>query len=194
MSRRRRSRTSLPSLPPGLSTGNGAASTAPPEPEVRPEIVVRYAQSDQDVVAIHQFLLVVAGPTLPGPVDARKSAEEVWRIVHSNGPNLSVALMAIRNDLLIGTFGLICVPHWWSDLKFLVNRWAFCLPGSRAWKPLLREAKAIAVGSEMELHLIGENRGKVLILNKSRLRQEVCHLFRQPTGKDRQLDANGDAA
>lgn len=127
---------------------------------------MRYAQSDQDIVAIHQFLLVVAGPTLPGPVDAQKSAIEVWRVTTND-----VALMAICDDKLVGTLGLICPTHWWSDLKFLANRFFFCLPGSQAWKPLLKEARAIAVASDMELHVYSEQRGKITIFNKNINRQ-----------------------
>lgn len=78
--------------------------------------------------------------------------------------------MAVRDDDLIGTIGLICPEHWWGKSKFLANRWFFILPGSGAGRPLLREAKAIAVASDLELHIISEERGKILILNKSEYR------------------------
>jgi len=126
------------------------------------DILIRYAQSDDDVINTHRFLCVVAGPTLPGAIDPQKSAVEVWRVV-----NHDVALMAIRDDKLVGTLGLMCVTPWWGATQYLCNRWFFCLPGSRAWRPLLKEAKAIAVGSEMEFHLISEERGKITIFNRS---------------------------
>lgn len=129
-------------------------------------ITVRYASTDQDVIAIHGFLCIVAGPRLPGPIDPKKSATEVWRVVNND-----VALMAIRDDLLIGTLGLVNPTHWWSDVKFLANRFFFCLPGSQAWLPLLREAKKIAVASELELHIISEERGKIAILNRHKNRR-----------------------
>lgn len=136
------------------------------------DVDVRYAESDDDVIAIHRFLCVLAGPMLPGPIDPKKSIEEVWRVV-----NEEVAVMAIEDDRLIGTMGLIRPAFWWGDIHFLVNRWLFAIPGSKAWRPLLKEALAIASASELELHIISEERGKVLILNKSELRGS--HVFRQ---------------
>lgn len=131
-----------------------------------PELVIRYAQTDADVVAIHGFLCVVAGPTLPGPIDPKDSAIEVWRVV-----NHDVALMAMRGELLVGTLGIVRPPFWWnSKLHFLANRWFFALPGSGAGKLLLREGAAIAAASELELHIHDEAKGRLVILNKSKNR------------------------
>lgn len=130
-------------------------------------ISIRYAETDADVIAIHEFLCVVAGPTLPGPIDHKDSATEIWRVARE-----SVAIMAISEERLVGTIGLIRPTFWWNaKLPFLANRWAFALPGSRAWKPMLREATAIAVASGLELHVISEARGSVTIFNKSNNRQ-----------------------
>jgi hypothetical protein len=130
-----------------------------------PSITVRYARTDDDVIAIHRFLCVVASPHLPGPIDPKKSIYEVWRVC-----NHEVALMAMRGNLMVGTLGLAQMSHWWGNVNFLANRWVFAIPGSRAWRPLLREAKAIAVASEMELMILSENRSKVIIINRSKLR------------------------
>lgn len=130
------------------------------------DITVRYASTDQDVVAIHQFLVVVAGPRLPWPIDPKKSATEVWRVV-----NHDVSLMAIVDDRLIGTIGLVRPEFWWGNTFFLASRWYFCLPGSQAWLPLLREAKKIAVASDLELHIISEERGKIAIINRHKNRR-----------------------
>jgi hypothetical protein len=136
-------------------------------------VTVRYAASDDDIIAVHRFLCVVAGPTLPGPIDGPKSATEVWRCA-----NHDVVLMAMDGDLLVGTLGLVVVEPWWGSLKYLANRWAFAIPGSRAWRPMIKEAKAIAVASEMEFHLISEGRGKIVIMNRSKNRRAPpnCHL------------------
>jgi hypothetical protein len=138
-------------------------------------ISIRYAESDDDVVAIHRFLCVVAGPTLPGPIDHKDSAIEVWRVVKED-----VALMAMNADnLMVGTMGIVRVPFWWNTkVRFLANRWFFTIPGSRAAKPLLREAGAIAKGSDLELHIFDERRGRLVISNKSKLRQEVPDVLR----------------
>jgi len=130
------------------------------------DIEIRYAQTDNEVIAIHGFLCVVAGPTLPGPIDPKDSATEVWRVV-----NHDVALMAIKDDKVVGTIGLVRPQFWWnSKINFLANRWFFTLPGSGSAKPLLAEAKTIAKASDLELHIYDENRGRLLILNKSKKR------------------------
>jgi hypothetical protein len=132
------------------------------------EITIRYAESDADVIAIHAFLCIVAGPRLPAEIDPKDSATEVWRVAHQE-----VAIMAMREDKLIGTIGLVCPSFWWnSKVKFLVNRWAFAIPGAGAWKPLLREARQIGVSSNMEVHIISEERGSILILNKHANREQ----------------------
>lgn len=138
------------------------------------EIAIRYAQTDEDVVAIHGFLCIVAGPTLPGDIDPKDSALEVWRVV-----NHDVALMAMRGDRLVGTIGIIRPKYWWNTkLGFLANRWLFTLPHTRSAKPLLKEAKAIARASELELHIYDENRGRLVILNKSPKRV-LSHVLRK---------------
>lgn len=135
-------------------------------------ITIRYAASDQDVVAVHRFLCVVAGPTLPGPIDPMKSATEVWRAT-----NDEVVLMAVADENLVGTLGLIRVVPWWGSTEYLANRFFFTLPGTRCGKALLREAKAIAVASDLECHIISEDRGKVVILNRSKLRDGYSPLL-----------------
>lgn len=144
-------------------------------------ITVRYAESDEDVVLIHRFLCCVAGPLLPHPIDGPKSATEVWRVVTHD-----VALMAMRDDLLVGTMGIVNPDWWWGDAKFLSNRWLFAIPGSGAWRPLLKEARAIARASELELVIISEDRGKVVILNKSKNR----HVLRNPDHRLDDVDLN----
>lgn len=126
-------------------------------------MTIRYAETDADVVLIHRFLCIVAGPQLPAKIDPKKSIEEVWRVVSDD-----VALMAITDSAIIGTIGLVKAEHWWGDLGFLANRWFFAIPGSGAWRPLLREAKAIAKASELELHIISEDRGKIAIFNRTK--------------------------
>lgn len=125
--------------------------------------VVRYAESDADVIAIHRFLCVVAQPLLPGPIDHEDSAREVWRVV-----NEGVALMAMQGDLMVATMGIVNPKFWWNEkLSFLANRWLFAVPGSRAVRSLIKEATAIAKDAQLELHIFDETRGRLLILNKS---------------------------
>lgn len=136
-------------------------------------IEITYASTDQDVVLIHQFLCVVAGPTLPGPIDPRDSATEVWRVV-----NHDVALMAIRDERLIGTMGLVRPKHWWGNVHFLANRWFFAVPHSGAGKKLLAEAEAIAKASDLELHIFDETKERLVIRNKNKNRGGQSHVLR----------------
>lgn len=132
------------------------------------DIVIRYAQTDQDVIDIHRFLCVVAGPTLPGLIDGPASATEVWRVT-----TVEASIMAIRGDMLVGTIGLIKCPYWWSPaFHFMANRFFFTLPGSGAGRPLLSEAIAIAEANEIELHIYDEAKGRLRIFNRSPLRDQ----------------------
>jgi hypothetical protein len=130
------------------------------------DIVVRYAASDDDVIAIHKFLCVVAEPTLPAPSDPKKGIEEIWRVV-----NKEAALMAICDgDMMVGTAGFIMADHWWGLSRYLVNRWMFAIPGRKAWLPLVRESVAIAKAAGVELHIISEQRGRLTIFNRAAAR------------------------
>lgn len=118
-------------------------------------MLLRYAQNDNDVIAIHRFLLVVAAPALLCPVNIEKSLIEVIRVARDE-----VALMAMRGDMLVGTFGLIKPTWWYGDGEFLTDRWNFIAPPevhSGVGKLLDDEAKAIADAAG----LIFINQGKI---------------------------------
>lgn len=132
-------------------------------------MTVRYAETDLDVIAIHRFLCLVAQPLLPGPIDGQDSAHEVWRCASDD-----VALMAFQDGVLVGTMGIVRPKFWWGKVHFLANRWLFVLPGYAATRPLLKEAVAIAKASGLELHIFDENKGRLVIFNKSKNR----HVFR----------------
>ena len=84
---------------------------------------IRYAESEQDMTAIHQFLLVVAAPAMQCPVNPLKSLEEIIRVVKNE-----VALMLIRDGFMIGTMGIVNPVWWYGDATFLTDRWHFVLP------------------------------------------------------------------
>lgn len=139
-------------------------------------ITISYAATDHDAVAIHHFLCRVAGPLLPGPIDPELSINEVWRCIQDEA-----AIVAwTEQGEMVGTIGIVCVNPWWGHIRYLANRWFFTIPGSGAGKLLLKEAKKIAVDSEMELHIIAEERGKITILNRSKLRQGHPGLANSP--------------
>ena len=87
------------------------------------EAEVRYAETEQDMVAMHELLLVVARPAMLCPVNVVKSLQEVIRVTREE-----VALMLVRDGRLIGTMGLINPTWWYGDEGFLTDRWHFVLP------------------------------------------------------------------
>jgi hypothetical protein len=145
------------------------------------EIIIRPAETDNDVIAIHGFLCVVAGPNLPGPIDPHNSINEIWRVV-----NDECALVATREEdgveKIVGTIGLVKVWFWWGDgtIQFLANRWFFALPGTPAGAKLREEAEAIAKELGLECHIYDEAKGRLVILNKSPLRSQTNPFLARP--------------
>jgi hypothetical protein len=142
-------------------------------------IIVRFAESDADTIAIHCFLCVVAGPMLPGPIDPKKSATEVWRVV-----NEECAIMAMDGDLLVGSLGIIRADYWWGNQKFLANRWYHALPGRGIGRMLLNEGERFAKEVGLELHIIDEAKERLLILNRHPARKSVNPFLVQPKPED----------
>lgn len=106
------------------------------------EAVIRYAEGDDDVIAIHRFLMVVAQPQMLAVPDARKSINEVWRVCKDE-----VGLMLIKDGILIGTMGLIRCDWWYAADSFMTERWHFVLPdyvNTPEAAMLLDEARALA--------------------------------------------------
>lgn len=123
-------------MQPSSSISSKADQTA------QADLFIRYAQNDDDVIAIHRFLLVVARPALLAPVNVVKSLQEVIRVTKEE-----VALMAMRGDMLVGTLGLIKPTWWYGDDSFLTDRWNFVVEAEKngeAGRLLDQEAKAIA--------------------------------------------------
>jgi hypothetical protein len=84
---------------------------------------IRYAETEQDMVAMHEFLLVVAQPAMQCKVNVVKSLQEIIRVTRDE-----VALMLVRDGRLIGTMGLVNPVWWYGDEGFLTDRWHFVLP------------------------------------------------------------------
>src|SRR5690349_11500050 len=108
MSASRRSRRHTRSLQRSSTTASEAAILAPSE------ATIRFAESEQDMVAIHQFLLAVAGPAMLCQVDPIKSLEEIMRVVAHEA-----ALMLIKDGRLVGTMGIISPVWWYGNEKFM---------------------------------------------------------------------------
>jgi hypothetical protein len=140
MSQAQPSPTSSPSSQPSLPTSSEAAQTG--------QHSLRFAEGDQDICLIHQFLLIVAQPALRCKVNFLKSLEEVARIARSGA-----ALMLFEGDVLIGTMGLMSATWWYGDGEFLTDRWHFVLPshdGTAAAQSLIDEAVRIAKAADLD--------------------------------------------
>lgn len=139
-------------MQPSSSIASEAVQTEPREPA---PLALRYAENDDDVIAIHRFLLVVARGAMLCPVNVQKSLLEVIRVTTEE-----VALMAMRGDMLVGTLGLIRPVWWYGDDAFLTDRWNFVVDAEKhgpAEEMLLDEARKIAAMSKLKFI----NQGKI---------------------------------
>lgn len=154
-----------------MTTSGAAAPTVALEivpPSTEP--FIRYAASDEDVIAIHQFLLKHAVPAMLCPVAHGKSAREVWRVCNEN-----VGLMAFSGGELVGTLGIMNATWWYGDGEFLTDRWHFLKPDlyhSPINSMLLEEAKKIASEAGMIFIHQGKIRGE-----KSGIRRMMPRIF-----------------
>lgn len=119
------------------------APTAPLKlvPAVEPEI--RYASTDEEICAIHRFLMVVAeqAGALRCPINVEKSLLEIIRVA-----KFEAAIMVMHGEMMIGTMGIIQPRWWYGDADFLTDRWHFVLPAfmhTPSAELLMIEAKSI---------------------------------------------------
>lgn len=93
--------------------------------------------------------------------------------------------MAIRDDKLVGTIGIVKIPHWWArDRYFLANRWLAVLPGADALHQLIHAAVTFAKGlatpddpGGLELHVYDEQKGRITIFNRHPRRRDINPIF-----------------
>lgn len=142
-----------------MQTSSAAAPTVALEVvPVSTEPFVRYAEGDQDVIAIHKFLLQYAKDAMLCPVDHGKSAREVWRVCNEN-----VGLMAFCGGELVGSLGLMEATWWYGDGSFLTDRWHFVRPDffhTGVNRMIEDEAKKIASAAGLQFIHQGKIRGE----------------------------------
>lgn len=120
--------------------------------------VIRYAETEHDVTAIHQFLLEHAKAATRCEVDFRKSLFEVLRVC-----NDEVAIMCFLNGELVGTLGMMEVTWWYGPGAFLTDRWHFCKPehyNGPVNTAIMDEARKIASEAGLEFIHQGKIRGE----------------------------------
>jgi hypothetical protein len=142
-----------------------------------PRIEVRFAESDDDVIAIHRFLLAVSMPQARAPVDAQKSMMEVWRVVNDD-----VAIIVTVDGMMVGTMGLISPDWWYSADRFMTDRWYAVLPQHRHGPvnaALLDEATRLAHAANLELIINGKIRkSRGVTFNLPIVIEETNHVLR----------------
>lgn len=124
-------------------------------------IDIAYAQTDADIVMVHRFLCIVAQPVLLAPIDPVKSIIEIERMVKN--PAAGFVLMAIMDDRLVGTLGVIATDWWYAQDTFLTDRFFFVVEAGRntgIGKALEDEAAAIARELNVNLIINGKMRRK----------------------------------
>jgi GNAT superfamily N-acetyltransferase len=132
---------------------------APPMPSADSPTTIRYATPD-DVQRIHFFLCLVSGPVLLAPINAAKAWMEIARILESK---TEFALIAEVDGELVGTLGIIAPDWWYSDEKFMTDRWFFVYP-QLAWK-------GVGMALMAEAALIAQSVGLPLIINGKPVRK-----------------------
>ena len=93
-----------------------------------------------------------------GGCNVVKSLNEVIRVA-----KFEAALMAMHDDTLVGTMGLVRATWWYNDSDFLTDRWHFVLPAlmhTPTAALLMDEAKFIAKSAGLEFLHNGKARDK----------------------------------
>lgn len=105
--------------------------------------------TDDDVIAIHRFLLIVAKPQMRCAPDIEQSLLEIIRVT-----KYEAALMAVLDGNMVGTMGIMKATWWYNPaVAFMTERWHFVLPqfhNGPVDKALLGEALAIASLADLE--------------------------------------------
>lgn len=119
---------------------------------------MEYAKTFEQAVVIHRFLLLEVSAELEkrgGAIDAEKSLNEIIRVCEEGA-----AIIALKNDCLIGTMGIIRWTWWFNNVDFMTDRWTAVVPEFRhqgVKQLLLDEVKKIADGAGLQF----VNQGKV---------------------------------
>jgi len=99
--------------------------------------------TDDDVIAIHRFLLMVARPAMRCEPDIEQSLLEIIRVT-----KYEAALMAVLDGNMVGTMGIMKASWWYNPrVSFMTDRWHFVLPqfhNGPVNRKLMAEALAIA--------------------------------------------------
>jgi hypothetical protein len=121
-------------------------------------ISIRIAQSDDDIVAIHRFMIANAAGEM---AEAEVDTLIYWRTIHDTVTE-GAGLMAIMDGEIAGYLGLWKSQYDYSQASFLHDRGFYVLPAHRGavGAALLREARIIADDAHLALKIIDTNPSK----------------------------------
>jgi GNAT superfamily N-acetyltransferase len=118
--------------------------------------LVRIAQSHDDVVAIHRFMIENAAAEM---AEAEVDTLIYMRTIHDTVTQ-GAGLVAIIGGEIVGYLGLWRSQYDYSKASFLHDRGFYVLPryrGGIVGAALLRDAKAIADEADLSLKIIDTN-------------------------------------
>ncbi len=117
--------------------------------------MIRCAEED-DIIPIHRFLCLVAGPVLLAPIDAEDSIRGVADVVQGN----LIAFVAEINGEIVGSLGLVAPTFWYNQrVTFFADRWFFTYPqlaNQGVGAALQAEAHALASRAGVDLVIHGK--------------------------------------
>jgi GNAT superfamily N-acetyltransferase len=119
-------------------------------------VLVRIAQSNDDIVAIHRFMIAHAAPEM---AEAEVDALIYWRTIHDTVTQ-GAGLIAVIGQNIVGYLGLWKSQYDYAKASFLHDRGFYVLPahrGGAVGAALLREARTIADDAELSLKIIDTN-------------------------------------
>jgi GNAT superfamily N-acetyltransferase len=179
MSRRRRHRTSrqrsqdssqtcagaassgrealVPGSSPGQALRDADLRSAPQDEGAA--VLIRFAQSDDDIVAIHRFMIAHAAAEM---AEAEVDALIYWRTIQDTVRE-GAGLIAMIDGKIAGYLGLWKSRYDYSKAFFLHDRGFYVLPahrGGAVGAALLQEARAIAQEGDLTLKIIDTNPSK----------------------------------
>jgi GNAT superfamily N-acetyltransferase len=180
MSRRRRHRTSASALRASAFALRATADKTADKLQDQglrveaPAVTIRFAQSDDDIVAIHRFMVLHAAAEM---AEADVDALIYMRTIHDTVRE-GAGLMAMIDGAIAGCLGLWKSRYDYSKASFLHDRGFYVLPAQRGsvGAALLQEARAIAQEGGLTL--------KIIDTNPSRRRRAVTQILGfRPAGR-----------
>jgi GNAT superfamily N-acetyltransferase len=118
-------------------------------------VSIRIAQSDDDIVAIHRFMIAHAAPEM---AEAEVDTLIYMQTIHDTVTQ-GAGLIAVIGDEIAGYLGLWKSQYDYSQASFLHDRGFYVLPAHRGavGAALLREARIIADDAGLALKIIDTN-------------------------------------